>query len=84
MKKIDFANKSCHQKHERLQATFKYDNGNVKHTHFGFKRGSKYLDHSDQTKLKNYVAWHVVNEQKIWKTPHTTCNFINSSIVVWT
>tara|TARA_R110001592_G_scaffold41996_2_gene136645 strand:+ start:2169 stop:2459 length:291 start_codon:yes stop_codon:yes gene_type:complete len=50
-------------KNKRLTAIFTDDKGKkVKTTNFGFKGGSTFIDHKDETKKKNYLARHKVRE----------------------
>ncbi len=48
---------------KRLTAIFTNDDGKkIRTTHFGFKGGSTFIDHKDETKKKNYLARHKVRE----------------------
>ena len=50
-------------KNKRLTAIFTDDKDKkVKTTNFGFKGGSTFIDHKDETKKKNYLARHKVRE----------------------
>ena len=50
-------------KNKRLTAIFTDDKGKkVKTTNFGFKGGSTFIDHKDETKKKNYLARHRARE----------------------
>jgi hypothetical protein len=55
--------KSSDRPGKRLVASF--DDGTK--THFGQEGGSTFIDHRDETKKKNYIARHRVNEN--WNDP---------------
>ena len=76
--------KNSKVKDKRFVAIFTDENGReVKRTNFGLKNPKigTYIDHSDKTLRKNYIARHEVREKKFYKNPQRASTL--SRFVLW-
>ena len=65
---------------KRMIARFYTENGRLTRTiKFGFRGGSTYPDHKDETTMRNYLKRHRVNED--WSTPYSAGSL--SRWVLW-
>jgi len=55
---------------------YKEDNGKIKKIHFGSKTSKTFNDHNDETKRKNYLKRHKVNEDWTKINPGSLSAFI--------
>jgi hypothetical protein len=76
--------KNSNVKDKRFTALFIDKNNKVvKSTHFGLKnpKFGTFIDHTDKTRRKNYIARHEVREKKFYKDPKRASTL--SRFILW-